>query len=91
MNAADMRAFEAHLLEIFPHASSSPTGPRRTDGPPEWLMTGTWVTVPPARAAQLSDEARSFTNEFVPDREEAVAHTRDDDRGSARSRGDDVR
>ncbi len=35
---------------------------------PEWLMTGVWITVPPEKAAALPDEARSFANEFAPNR-----------------------
>ena len=34
---------------------------------------GCRVTVPPQKAERLSPDARSFTNEFVPDREHAVA------------------
>jgi hypothetical protein len=33
---------------------------------PDWLLSGTWITVPPQRAEHLPAEARSFVNEFVP-------------------------
>ena len=36
-------------------------------------MTGVWMTVPPALADRLSDEARSFANEFAPNQENLVA------------------
>jgi hypothetical protein len=56
-------------------------------------MTGAWVTVAPDRADQLTDEARSFANEFSPRRERMVA--REDAapsrRGEAPPRGDKVR
>jgi hypothetical protein len=73
MTDRDLEAFDARLASSFP-ASTRP--PARPGGEPEWLMTGAWVTVPPERAEQLNDEARSFVNEFVPDRpaaEEMVA------------------
>jgi len=98
MTGADMRAFEAHLMEIFPRASTAATdGARRVDSPPEWLLTGTWVTVPPGRAERLSPDARSFTNEFDPtatqtanpDRERAVARERDD--AAERPQREDIR
>jgi hypothetical protein len=41
-------------------------------------MTGAWVTVPPDRAAHLTDEARNFANEFVPDRDPVVARDQDE-------------
>ena len=59
---------EAGYYEREARADSS-----ATPAPPEWLMTGVWVTVPPQKAERISPEARSFTNEFVPDREQAVA------------------
>jgi ferritin-like metal-binding protein YciE len=86
MSPADMRLFEKHLLEVFPRSTASAAGgSHRTDSPPEWLITGAWITVPPQYAEELSDDARSFTNEFVPDRtdveapdrEQAVARERD--------------
>ena len=46
-------------------------------------MTGVWMTVPPALADLLSDEARSFANEFAPNQENVVA--RGDEGEGARS------
>lgn len=65
MTEADRRAFGAHLAEAFPRAGRTAPSDDE-DAPPEWLMTGAWVTVPPARAERASDAARSFTNEFDP-------------------------
>ena len=72
MNARAQRAYEARLLDFFPPGEPSST--RCPAGEPEWWMTGAWVTVPPQRAERLTDEARSFANEFVPNREQMVAH-----------------
>jgi hypothetical protein len=33
---------------------------------PEWLMTGVWINLPPGRAREVSDDTRSFVNEFDP-------------------------
>jgi ferritin-like metal-binding protein YciE len=97
MSADDMHAFETHMLEIFPRSTAAPSaGQPSSDTPPEWLMTGTWVTVPPQRAERLSDAARSFANEFVPassdvtrtDRERAVARERDEPTGRPPHRED---
>lgn len=65
MSDRDMRAFEARLADSFP-TDASPSAMSRPESEPEWLMTGAWVTVPPDRAARLTDEARSFANEFTP-------------------------
>jgi hypothetical protein len=73
MTERDRRGYETRLLESFPRTSGEPSQSGTTPAPPEWLMTGVWVTVPPQKAERLSPDARSFTNEFVPDREHAVA------------------
>jgi len=73
MTERDRRGYEMRLLEFFPRTPIE-SGQRGGDAaPPEWLMTGVWVTVPPQKAERLSPDARSFANEFVPDREHAVA------------------
>jgi ferritin-like metal-binding protein YciE len=65
MSEADRIGYEARLLKFFPVDTG---GERATERPalPDWLLTGTWITVPPHRAEQLPAEARSFVNEFVP-------------------------
>jgi ferritin-like metal-binding protein YciE len=82
LNERDQRAYETRLLDMFPRGENiRSTGPG-PEGEPEWWMTGAWVTVPPERADRLSDEARSFANEFAPRREEVVA--REDDEARVR-------
>ena len=39
---------------------------------PEWLIKGTWITVPAEQTGRLNDTTRSFANEFVPNREQLV-------------------
>jgi ferritin-like metal-binding protein YciE len=65
MSEADRIGYEARLLKFFPVDTG---GERGTEPPalPDWMLTGTWITVPPQRAEQLPAEARSFVNEFVP-------------------------
>jgi ferritin-like metal-binding protein YciE len=79
----DRIGYERRLLEFFPR-SIEPSG--EADNPigslPEWLLKGTWITVPPSRAERLPQEARSFVNEFSPvpsenaepGRERMIAH-----------------
>jgi ferritin-like metal-binding protein YciE len=65
MSEEDRCGYETRLLQFFPPdngASREPEAPSL----PDWLLTGTWITVPPHRADQLPDEARSFVNEFKP-------------------------
>jgi len=89
MSEADRSGYEARLLQFFPLDSGREREPERP-ALPDWLLTGTWITVPPHRAEQLPAEARSFVNEFVPIhgedvppvRERMVAH---DDDGEAPS------
>jgi hypothetical protein len=63
----DRVGYERRLLKFFPR-DHGPTAIH--DSPvgtlPEWLLNGTWITVPPNRAQQLPQEARSFVNEFAP-------------------------
>ena len=65
---ADRVGYERRLLKFFPR-DIGPTG-MTADTPvgalPEWLLTGTWITVPPRRADRLPQEARAFVNEFAP-------------------------
>jgi hypothetical protein len=65
MDEQGVREYESRLFEFFPGHGVADAG-RRRHSPPEWLMTGVWITVPPDRAEHLSDEARTFANEFSP-------------------------
>jgi len=72
MSEQALRGYEARLMTFFAR------GGRERDRiehytEPEWLMTGIWMPVTPDRAADLTPEARGFANEFLPDREQAVA------------------
>ena len=73
MDEGAQRAYEIRLLDFFPRTESGGTDILRPPGEPEWWMTGAWLTVPPQRAERLTDEARSFANEFVPNREQVSA------------------
>jgi ferritin-like metal-binding protein YciE len=66
MNASAQRAYETRILDLFPRTQPGDGQSQRPPGEAEWWMSGAWVTVPPARADQLTDEARSFANEFYP-------------------------
>jgi ferritin-like metal-binding protein YciE len=65
MSDSDIRRYEARLGRLFIHSAQHTvrTAPATT---PEWIMTGTWITVPPEQAGRLSDETRPFANEFRP-------------------------
>jgi ferritin-like metal-binding protein YciE len=65
MSDDDRSGYEARLLRFFPVDTHDEQQARRP-ALPDWLLTGTWITPPPHRAEQLSAEARSFVNEFVP-------------------------
>ncbi len=73
MTERDRRGYEMRLLEYFPPTLGERGRASADEAPPEWLMTGVWLTVPPQKAERLSRDARSFANEFDPDREHAVA------------------
>ena len=65
MTAADREGYEARLAQFFA-TDDRASGPPEPTSLPDWLVAGTWITVPPRRAEQLPAEARSFVNEFVP-------------------------
>jgi ferritin-like metal-binding protein YciE len=69
MNDRAQRAYETRLHDFFPRGPGQSPRPQQPRSEPEWWMTGVWVTVPPGRADRLTDQARSFANEFVPNRE----------------------
>jgi ferritin-like metal-binding protein YciE len=67
MSDDDKRGYERRLLKFFPVAPGDSAS--ATDQPaalPEWLLSGTWITVSPDRLRDLPKEARSFVNEFAP-------------------------
>jgi ferritin-like metal-binding protein YciE len=72
MTVRELGAFESQMMDLLPRLTT-PGRSEPIDSPPEWLLTGTWVTAPPERVERLSEAARAFTNEFAPDREQAVA------------------
>jgi ferritin-like metal-binding protein YciE len=63
LGETELRRYEARLGRLLPRSPrQSPRTPPATT--PEWIMTGTWITVPPEQTDRLSDETRSFANEF---------------------------
>jgi ferritin-like metal-binding protein YciE len=66
MSDSELRRYEARLLRLFPRDSGSRRTVATPAAPPEWIMTGAWITVPPEQADQLTDDTRPFANEFRP-------------------------
>jgi ferritin-like metal-binding protein YciE len=66
LNDADRLGYERHLLRFFPRVTDRPPDDRTVGTLPEWLLKGTWITVPPDQADRLPQEARTFVNEFAP-------------------------
>jgi ferritin-like metal-binding protein YciE len=67
LSDADRIGYERRLLKFFPRETAAAATPETAVGAlPEWLLTGTWITVSPGRADRLPQEARSFVNEFSP-------------------------
>jgi ferritin-like metal-binding protein YciE len=62
----DRVGYERRLLNFFPRDNGATAPDTGVGALPEWLLTGTWITVPPGRAERLPQEARSFVNEFSP-------------------------
>jgi len=66
MSGEELRGYEMRLRDFL----SGATGDRISEvvdaQPPEWLMTGVWITVPPSEAERLDESTRSFANEFTP-------------------------
>jgi len=63
MSETELLRYEARLVRMLPRSArqSLRTPPATT---PEWIMTGTWITIPPEETDRLSDATRSFANEF---------------------------
>jgi ferritin-like metal-binding protein YciE len=66
MSDADREGYETRLLQFFASDARAAERPSEHPALPDWLLSGTWITVPPHRAEHLPAEARSFVNEFVP-------------------------
>lgn len=66
MDGTALRGYDEKLMAFFQRDSAADQRVARDAAPPEWLMTGVWITVTPDRAAGLSEAARSFANEFSP-------------------------
>jgi ferritin-like metal-binding protein YciE len=68
MSQADRGRYEARVLALLSRdsgAASADAGDA-VGTLPEWLLKSTWITVPPAYADRLPDQAREFVNEFAP-------------------------
>ena len=85
LSDADRVGAERRQLKFFPRETGATASPETAVGAlPDWLLTGTWITVSPDRADRLPQEARSFVNEFSPvpsenadpARERMIAHDR---------------
>ena len=80
LNDDDRVGYESRLLQFFPRdAGAAGAAENPVADLPQWLLKGTWITVPPQRAQRLPDEARTFVNEFSPvsaESAEAAAHDR---------------
>jgi ferritin-like metal-binding protein YciE len=67
MSEADRSGYEARLLAFFRRDNGRTAPPADPVGSlPEWLLKGTWITLPPQHVERLPEEARSFVNEFAP-------------------------
>jgi ferritin-like metal-binding protein YciE len=81
MSNENRRQYEERLLALFPRdGCAQPTTDNVVAALPEWLLAGTWITVPSERADRLPDEAHAFINEFAPVSSDTVdaAHERDE-------------
>ena len=53
-----LHGYQGRLLDFFKRDDGEGRPERGAEeSQPEWLMTGVWMTIPPALAEQLSDEA----------------------------------
>jgi len=67
MSEAERGAYEARVLTFFPRDRERPPADEdAVAGLPEWLLNGTWITVPPECAERLPENERGFVNEFAP-------------------------
>jgi ferritin-like metal-binding protein YciE len=70
MDESGWRGYEKRLLSFFPPAMNHAGTRSATDGTPEWLLTGMWMTLPAERAERLPNEAKAYINELTPDSSE---------------------
>ena len=67
MDESDRRRYESRVLTFFHPDREPPAADADLIGTlPEWLLSGTWITVPPKRADGLPENVREFVNEFAP-------------------------
>lgn len=69
MDERTLRGYESRLLTFFGR-EARPMSDEDEYTPPEWLLTGIWI---PMAGERVGPETRGFANEFLPDREHAVA------------------
>jgi ferritin-like metal-binding protein YciE len=64
MSDVELRRYESRLLRLFPRDTASRAARPTPATTPEWIMTGTWITVPPEET--FDENIRPFANEFRP-------------------------
>jgi ferritin-like metal-binding protein YciE len=67
MTEPERARYETHVLDFFaPDRAPQGLEAEAIGELPEWLLKGTWITVPPQCADKLPASAREFVNEFAP-------------------------
>jgi ferritin-like metal-binding protein YciE len=67
MDASDRRRYEVRVLTFFHSDREPPAADADLIGTlPDWLLSGTWITVPAKRAEGLPEDVRELVNEFAP-------------------------
>jgi ferritin-like metal-binding protein YciE len=85
MSETARRRYEERVLTFFPSDRERPSDDDDLIGTlPDWLLSGTWITVPAKRADRLPENVREFVNEFSPTPGDAVGTSRESDRMVAR-------
>src|SRR5262245_35067309 len=79
LSDADRIGYERRLLKFFPRDTGriETVTENQVGALPDWLLNGTWITVPPNRVERLPQEARAFVNEFSPATAEAAEPPRE--------------
>jgi len=91
MSEADRGRYEARVLTFFAPGGEQPADRASMGTVPEWLLTGTWITVPASCAEDLPEDAREFVNEFAPVPSEAVEPPAGCERVAAQAREGEAR